>query len=230
MALAVSLLWASAAHAYLPLPPALTALDSPAGEAMFLESGARAAYWPLSAHYETQANQAFCGVASLVMVLNSSGIAAPQPEGYTPYSFFTQDDLFPADGTAFLNGDWIAHHGLTLDQLGGLAAHFGLAVKITHATPDGLAAFRTQAAAALAQPGHYVIVNFKRETLGEEGYGHISPLAAYDAKTDRFLILDVARYKYPPAWVSTRDLYTALDTTDPSANQTRGYAIISAGK
>lgn len=230
LALVFSLLWASAAHAYLPLPPAMTALDSPAGQSMFLESGARAAYWPLSAHYETQQNQAFCGVASLVMVLNNLNIDAPQPAGFTPYRFFTQDDLFPAGGTTFLQADWIAYHGLTLDQLGQLAGHFGLAVKVVHATPDGLAQFRSEAAAALATPGDYVIVNFKRASLGEEGYGHISPLAAYDSKTDRFLILDVARYKYPPSWVAARDLYAALDTTDPSANETRGYAIMNARK
>jgi hypothetical protein len=164
------------------------------------------------------------------MVLNSSGIAAPQPPGFAPYSFFTQDDLFPANGTTFLRANWIETHGLTLDQLGQLAAHFGLTVKITHATPDGLAQFRIQAATALATPGNYVIVNFKRASLGEEGYGHISPLAAYDAKTDRFLILDVARYKYPPAWVSTRDLYAALNTIDPSANETRGYVIIKSSE
>ena len=29
-----------------------------------------------------------------------------------------------------------------------------------------------------------------------------SPLGAYDEKADRFLILDVARYKYPPVWVT----------------------------
>jgi hypothetical protein len=43
-----------------------------------------------------------------------------------------------------------------------------------------------------------VIVNYLRKAIGQEKGGHISPLAAYDAETDRFLILDVSRYKYPP--------------------------------
>ena len=46
--------------------------------------------------------------------------------------------------------------------------------------------------------------------------GHISPLAAYDADTDRFLILDVSRFKYPPVWVGTAELFTAMNTTDPN--------------
>jgi hypothetical protein len=231
LALAFSLYFANAAHAYLPLPPAMVALDSPAGQTMFLQSTARAAYWPLAAHYETQENQAFCGIASLVMVLNSTGIAAPQPPGFVPYSFFTQDDIFQPNGATIFSADWIEHHGLTLDQLGQIATHAGLAVQLVHATADGLALFRTQAGKALASPGTYVIVNFRREALGEAGYGHISPLAAYDEKTDSFLILDVARYKYPPAWVSAKDLYAALDTPDPgNSNQTRGYLIVTAPK
>jgi hypothetical protein len=34
-----------------------------------------------------------------------------------------------------------------------------------------------------------VIVNYLRMALGQERGGHISPLAAYDAETDRFLAL-----------------------------------------
>ena len=229
MALLFSLLFVRAAYAYLPLPPTLIGLDSPEGQIFFAEANAKSAYWPLSAHYETQENQAFCGIASLVIVLNSLNIAAPQPTGFTPYHFFTQDDLFPAGGSTIFQAQWIEHHGLTLDQVGQIAAYFGLVVQVVHATPDGLAKFRSQAMKALQTPGEYVIVNFKRETLAEEGYGHISPLAAYDAKSDRFLILDVARYKYPPAWVSARSLYAALDTVDAgNGDRTRGYLIVRA--
>jgi hypothetical protein len=231
IALLSFLLFTQAARAYLPLPPAMIALDSPSGQSLFFEANDKAAYWPLSAHYETQENQAFCGIASLVMILNSTDIPAPQPAGFVPYRFFTQDDLFPAGGSTIFQAQWIEHHGLTLDQVAQIATHFGLLVKVAHASPGGLAQFRTAAAQALGTPGRYVIVNFKRSALDEEGYGHISPLAAYDGKTDRFLILDVARYKYPPAWVSTRDLYAALDTVDPgNGNATRGYLIVQAPK
>ncbi len=227
MALLFSLIFARAAYAYLPLPPGMIALDTPEGQAIFAEADAKSAYWPLSAHFETQENQAFCGVASLVIVLNSVNIAAPQPTGFTPYRFFTQNDLFPPGGSTIYQPEWIEHHGLTLDQLGQIAAHSGLAVQTFHATPGGLALFRSRAAKALGTPGEFVIVNFKRETLAEEGYGHISPLAAYDARSDRFLIMDVARYKYPPGWVSAETLYAALDTPDTgNGGRTRGYLIV----
>jgi hypothetical protein len=65
--------------------------------------------------------------------------------------------------------------------------------------------------------------------LGQEIGGHISPLAAYDAKSDRFLVLDVARYKYPPVWVRTADLFGAMNTVDKDNNgKTRGFVLVSA--
>ena len=65
--------------------------------------------------------------------------------------------------------------------------------------------------------------------MGQEKGGHISPLAAYDIESDRFLILDVARYKYPPVWVTTADLFAAMKTTDSdNENKTRGFVLVTA--
>ena len=84
----------------------------------------------------------------------------------------------------------------------------------------------------LAIEDHYVIVNYLRRAIGQERGGHISPLAAYDADTDRFLILDVSRYKYPPVWVGAVELFAAMNTIADrdSDNKTRGYVLISAGR
>ena len=75
-----------------------------------------------------------------------------------------------------------------------------------------------------------MIVNYLRKAIGQERGGHISPLAAYDAETDRFLMLDVARYKYPPVWVEAEDLFAAMNTTDAdNQNRTRGYVLVRKG-
>lgn len=72
-----------------------------------------------------------------------------------------------------------------------------------------------------------MIINYLRKALGQERGGHISPLAAYDAETDRFLILDVSRYKYPPVWATAADVFAAMDTTDSdNQNRTRGYVLV----
>ena len=71
------------------------------------------------------------------------------------------------------------------------------------------------------------MVNYLRKAIGQESGGHISRLAAYDAETDRFLILDVSRYKYPPVWVGAADLFKAMNTIDKdNQNKTRGYVLI----
>ena len=82
--------------------------------------------------------------------------------------------------------------------------------------------------ASQRRENHFVIVNYYRKALGQEWGGHISPLAAYDEKQDKFLILDVARYKYPPVWVSSADLYAAMNTPDiVNSGKTRGYVLVS---
>jgi hypothetical protein len=99
---------------------------------------------------------------------------------------------------------------------------------VHHAETGGVDEFRKLASESLAGKNRFVIVNYLRRALGEEIGGHISPLGAYDEKSDRFLILDVARYKYPPVWVKTAHLFDAMNTPDSdNDNKTRGYALIS---
>jgi glutathione gamma-glutamylcysteinyltransferase len=45
-----------------------------------------------------------------------------------------------------------------------------------------------------------VIAAYNRAGLGQSGGGHFSPLAGYHAASDLTLVLDVARFKYPPHW------------------------------
>jgi hypothetical protein len=217
------------AHAEaLPLPANLTALNSDEGERYFLESGALAAYFPIADSFVTQKTQAYCGVASIVMVLNALGAPAPTTPEYQPYHIFTQDNFLDEHTDAVLPRDVLAKQGMTLDQLGGLLALHPVTIEVHHAADGGLDAFRAAARDYLAAKDHFVLVNYLRKTLGQQLGGHISPLAAYDAKADRFLVLDVARYKYPPVWVKASDLFDAMNTTDAANdNKTRGYVLIA---
>jgi hypothetical protein len=117
--------------------------------------------------------------------------------------------------------------GMTLDQIGRLLEVHSVKADVHHATDTSLDEFRQVAREYLDKKDHYVIVNYLRSAIGQERGGHISPLAAYDADTDRFLILDVSRFKYPPVWVGTAELFTAMNTTDPNnENKTRGFVMI----
>jgi Phytochelatin synthase len=228
LALALTLLAPTAHAETLPLPSNLTDLNSDEGEKYFLESGALGTYFTIADNFVTQKTQAYCGVASIVMVLNAAGVPAPTTPEYQPYHVFTQDNVLDERAEAVLPRAVLARQGMTLDQLGGLLAMHPVAIEVHHAADGGLDAFRTAARDYLAAKGHFVIVNYLRKAIGQETGGHISPLAAYDAREDRFLILDVARYKYPPVWVKASDLFNAMNTTDAANdNKTRGYVLIA---
>lgn len=227
----VAALWliaGSAAADGLQLPANLTDLNSEQGEKYFLESGAHEAFFPVAANFVTQKTQSYCGVASIVMVLNALHAPAPSTPEYQPYHTFTQDNFLDEQTDAVLPRDVLARQGMTLDQLGGLLSLHPVAIEVRHAADGNLDAFRAAARDYLGTRDRFVIVNYLRKTLGQEIGGHISPLAAYDEKSDRFLVLDVARYKYPPVWVTASDLFAAMNTIDPAnAGKTRGYVLVT---
>lgn len=212
----------------LPLPPNLIALSSSEGKRLLLESEASTAYLPLADQFVSQKNQSFCGVASLVMVLNALHVPAPVSPDLEPFSAFDQDNIFNGETEVVVQRAVIERQGMTLDQLGALARASGMKADVRHASDTNLDAFRHDVVARLGTADQYVLVNFLRSAIGQQTYGHISPLAAYDAQSDRFLILDVSRYKYPPVWVSAKELFGAMDTPDESNNgRSRGFVEIS---
>jgi hypothetical protein len=160
------------------------------------------------------------------MVLNALALPAPVSPDLAPFSSFDQDNVLTPQTEAVIPRATIEKIGMTLDQVGGVLSSHGLSVEIHHAADSSLEEFRRLAAEELGAPGRFVIVNYLRAAIGQEKGGHISPLAAYDADSDRFLILDVSRYKYPPVWVSAADLYAAMNTMDSdNDNRTRGFVI-----
>lgn len=212
----------------LPVPQNLIAFDSQEGHGLLQSAKASAAFYPLSEQFVTQKNQSFCGVASTVMVLNALHMPAPASAELSPFSAFDQDNVFTAKTEAAVPRSTIERQGLTLDQLGALARASGLTVEVHHAADTDLDSFRRDMSARLATPGQFVLINFLRSVLNEKSGGHISPLAAYDAQSDRFLVLDVSRYKYPPVWVKAAELFAAMNTRDPvNQGRSRGYVILT---
>ena len=225
--LAACLVAAAATAETLPLPDKLISLDSDLGAQVFLDSTARQAYWPLSIQFVTQKNQAYCGVATLVMVLNALGVRAPATPGIEPFTTFTKDNVLNERTERVLPQAVLLKKGMTLDQIGELLETYAVASQVHHADRSSVEHFRTSASRHLGARGRYVIVNYLRRSLGQELGGHISPLAAYDAISDRFLVLDVSRYKYPPVWVKTADIYAAMDTVDAdNEGRHRGFVLI----
>ncbi|MER3492556.1 MAG: glutathione gamma-glutamylcysteinyltransferase [Mastigocladus sp. ERB_26_2] len=215
----------------LTLTPNLIGFTTPEGEKLLINSRSRQDFFPLSTQFITQNNQAYCGVASIVMVLNSLGVPAPEAPQYKPYKVFTQENFFNNEATRkVISPEVVARMGMTLDQMGQLLASYGVKVQVYHAADTSLEQFRKQAAENLKQSGNFILVNYLRKKFGQEKGGHISPLAAYNEQTDRFLIMDVSRYKYPPVWVKTTDLWKAMNTVDSVSGKTRGFIFVSKGE
>jgi len=202
-------------------------LMEPAGMELLVASGERADYGPLAEQFLTQANLAYCGVASAAMVLNSLAVPAPAVPGYGRYRFWTQENVFevPA-GRTVVSAEVVRRQGMTLAELTGLLAAHGVAAEAIHGDQLSLEQFRALLRANLSQPGDRLLANYLRPSLGQAGGGHIAPLAAFHALSDRVLILDVARYRYPSVWVPVADLWKAIRTLDATSGRSRGLVTI----
>jgi len=154
---------------------------------------------PLERAYRPQSYRSFCGPATLSTVLRAYGA-----------SDVDQNAIFPNLGARLK----VFYNGMTLADLGALARSAGLRARLVYAndmTPDS---FRERVKANLAHAGDFVVVNYDRRMLKQEGAGHISAIGAYDPARDAFLVLDEASYRYPFTWVPAPLLYAAIHTKD----------------
>lgn len=208
----------------------LIALNTPEGATIFQHGKSTPYFWNLYLQYSPQANLTYCSIASSVTVLNALQFPAPAVPTHGSYRFFTQENFFSDAVQRVLPAELVKEKGATLNQISAALKVIGASVKTFHANETSLDRFRYLALDAMSHQKGYVIVNYGRTALGQEGGGHMSPLAAYDKLSDRFLILDVARYRYPPIWVKAHDLWAAMNSSDQDAKEIRGFLIVEKGK
>ena len=201
-------------------------------------------YFLLNSGMDVQVNQAYCAAASSAALLNSLrfmhprsevGVDIPMDAIYSPYSYATQMDLFgkctsanvvsTAGSSTFegwgTDGITTFPYGMNLEQTAELlrchlnaTAGWSVATQHLDDTHLTLSKMRYDMKVALSDPSSRLIVNYHRASAGQVGSGHFSPVGAYHQGTDSFLILDVARYKYPPVWITAEVLYFAMRTYD----------------
>lgn len=206
-----------------PLPAACIPFASEDGRRLFQEAladGTMAGYFALAEQFHTQADPAFCGLGTLVVVLNALAIdPGPQRRWKGPWRWFSEEHL---DCCRPLPE--IQRTGLTIPQLVCLARCNGARVSARYGDETTVEAFRQAVREAASTPGEpHLVVSYDRATLGQTGSGHFSPVAGYHAGRDQVLILDVARFKYPPHWVSLEALFRALLPHDPETGRSRGF-------
>lgn len=199
----------------------LTYLNSSQGTQLLKNSSHDRPYWQLMDHFMTEPHSITCGPVTATIVLNalgSQGLPAPVSD---LYSFHLDNfskvqhywDLQNINASECAKKASGFSHGLSLTQVGAMlsCASPRISVGVVHAHDSSVSDFRAAIVKAFeAEPLQFVAVNFDRHGLDQEGGGHHSPLGAYDAVSDRVLLLDVARYKYPPAWVHVKDMFRAM--------------------
>jgi Phytochelatin synthase len=176
--------------------------------------------------WEAQINQAYCAVATSAAALNSlrGVIDLPQDPVYVPFPWATQLDLINNEcvDNAVHDAAIVRYVGLGLGMVPGLLNCFlepqgfvatGHPIDPTSTTVGDV---RDLVKGALMEPDSRVLLNYDRGGIGQGpmGHGHWSPIGAYNAITDSFLVMDVAKYKYPPVFVPTEDLFHGASTLD----------------
>lgn len=207
--------------------PAVIYWDSAAGKTLRARIPGDADYWQLAPTFAVQMTQSYCSVASAITVLNAMPIRKPVDPAYAPYAYFTQRNFFTADVMKVISQQTVLAIGMTREQMAETLTRHGVkAASIAGDTLDD-GALRILLQKALGDDGQFVLANYLRANLGQVGAGHWSVLAAYDAQSDSVLILDVAKYKYTPAWVAISTLRQAIATMDTTSNKARGLVIVS---
>lgn len=205
-----------------------TTLTSEEGRSRLASSLSRTDFLPLSTTFLTQERQTLCSVATGVMVLNAMPIEKPIDPFFDPYPIFTQRNYFTPAVNKIISREKTLKIGMTLEEVTRVLRTHGVSAQRYHAADSSLAEFRKLVSQNLGERDNYVIINYRREYVGQPKGAHFSPLAAYDEATDSFLIMDVARYKFPPVWVKAGDLWNAMNTTDSVSMKSRGYILVNA--
>jgi len=236
----------------------LVAFSDPASTTRLARSRHKVDFFQLANQFEGQTNKAFCGPTTATIVLNAlragnDRIEKPEDPSLLPpevrsalpanvdplYHRYTQNDLFDAKTDTVKTRSEILGRphvpgakpdpGLQLRQLHELLLVKGLDSRLRVADANlSDDTIRNELKANLGAPDDYVIVNYSRSALGQEGGGHISPLGAYDEDSDSFLILDVNPNGHRWVWAPASALIRAMRTFDVVEN--RGYLLVREGK
>ncbi|PWV95625.1 phytochelatin synthase [Hoeflea marina] len=202
-------------------------LPDAGGMELFKGAELDAPYFSLASYLDSEHILTFCGPATIAAVMNSLGGDRPVAQRLYPWPFFNQENIFSAENEKVKSYPMVEHEGLVLSQLAQFFTNLGVSAEFRHADEFDEAGLRDTVKKVLADPAKRLVINYSRKPIGQKGDGHISPVAAYDADTDRVLVLDVAKYKYPPVWMTIADLYKAMATTDTGSNKLRGLVVVT---
>jgi len=229
----------------------LVVFASEEGLARLARSPAKVDFPVLANQFEAQSNYLFCGPTSAAIVLNalrarsadlprdrgrlhaedlrliSSDVVIPR---YTQDNVITKGPKTRAQVMGepmTINGKQVRDFGYQLRQLDELfkanALHTRFVIVDDKKSEKEI---RSDLVANLKRRGDYVVINYWRQAVGQQGGGHISPVGAYDPESDSFLVLDVNPANAGWVWIPAATLIKGMRTFDKIEN--RGYIHVEA--
>jgi hypothetical protein len=235
-----------------PVPvQTLVVFNSDEGLARLARATAKVDFPALANQFEAQSNIAFCGPTTAAIVLNTVRSGSrdlprdrsrlhPEDLQYIPSGFdltvprFTQDNVISKGSKTrsqvlgepvTVNGKQVRDGGYQLRQLDELLRAHDLVTRLVvvddKKSEDEV---RADFVENLKRAGDYVVVNYRREEVGQRGGGHISPLGAYDAESDSVLVMDVNPASAGWVWMPVATLIKGMRTFDTVEN--RGYILV----
>ena len=217
----------SPASIFAEAEPAVVYWDTTEGKTLRSRMPADADYWQLIPTFAVQVTQSYCSVASAITVLNAMPIKKPIDPTFAPYAYFTQTNFFTPEVAKVISPETVLAIGMTREEMAETLTRQGVNARSIAGDTFDDQSLRSLLQNTLVDDGQFVLANYLRANLGQVGGGHWSVLAAYDAQSDSALILDVAKYKYPPVWVGISTLRQAIATIDTTSNKARGLVIVS---
>jgi len=210
------------------LPPALIPFASPEGKQVFREAlldGGMGNYFELAEQFHTQNDPSYCGPGTIVMALNALGLD-PRRMWKAPWRWFSEEMLMSC-----VPIEYVKREGINLDEFACICEANGARAKVVRADAASVDTFRECVEQVTSQSGPIVdtqlVVSYSRAALGQTGDGHFSPVGGYHRGRGLVLVLDVARFKYPPHWVPLDTLWEAMLRKDVDTNRSRGYVVLS---
>lgn len=218
-----------------PRRPVLTQLTPLSQDNAYVRGNLAPNFWALMPHQIHQHTDSSCSLASAVMVLNAARGLVGQNRISGLLSEKRLLELFKETSwPAGIAPDGGGRKLLELaDHLDVALAHYGLGGwrvdrrSVAAADAATAAQFRADLAALDGTSGCFLIANFHLDDFYGDGsdIGHFSPLAAYDAATDRVLVLDVYKADYEPAWAPVDHLLKAM-VRPCQDGKLRGYLVV----
>jgi phytochelatin synthase len=230
---------------------ALVVFNSNEGLARLGRAAAKVDFPALANQFEPQSNIAFCGPTTAAIVLNAVRSGSrdlprdhsrlyPQDLRYIPSGFdltvprYTQDNVITKGRKTrsqvlgepvTVDGKQVRDDGYQLRQFDELLRAHDLVTRLVVVDDKkSEEEVRADFVENLKHAGDYVVVNYRRKDVGQQGGGHISPLGAYDAESDSVLVMDVNPASAGWVWMPIATLIKGMRTFDTVEN--RGYILI----